>query len=201
MFTGVGGRERWNAAHPENHATTKDRHGFHAANYMPTKFRLKTFFDLLARFKEITPAQERVYQALVSFSGSDGCYPSHCTLALEAGVCERTVKKALKEAQLRGWIDWTNTRKGRRQSSNHYVFTVTTHFINEIINGISKVKHKTAEISHFFRVHGMHGSPYYYIKRYLKRVWNHIETPPPKLSRWQELFQTNPEAALAYLKS
>ncbi|WP_181442026.1 helix-turn-helix domain-containing protein [Swingsia samuiensis] len=39
----------------------------------------------------------------MSFAGKQGCVPSHASLAAEAGVCERTVRNALREARLRGW--------------------------------------------------------------------------------------------------
>ncbi|QDH18112.1 helix-turn-helix domain-containing protein (plasmid) [Swingsia samuiensis] len=66
-------------------------------------FRLKVFFEALARFHHISHHQAAVYKALLSFAGKQGCVPSHASLAAEAGVCERTVRNALREARLRGW--------------------------------------------------------------------------------------------------
>lgn len=164
-------------------------------------FRLKAFFETLARFRRISPHQARVFQALLSFSGSQGCFPSHATLAIEAGVSERTVRNALREARLRGWIDWTNERIGRRQSSNRYCFTLTSDYVNSVLNGLREMKKKTAEISDFFRRQRLPGSPYFYIKKEAKRLWETIESSSEKLSPWQKLYQDNPEIALAQLQA
>jgi len=69
------------------------------------KFSLKVFFQNLSQLKEITPYQKDVLVSLVSYFGTKGCFPSHTTLAVDAGVSPRTVAKVLKEARLRGWLD------------------------------------------------------------------------------------------------
>lgn len=168
-------------------------------NYMLPSYRLKTFFDALAQFRQINRNQAAVFKALVSYRGTTGCYPSHATLAAEAGVSERTVRNALREARLRGWIAWTNQRLGRRQTSNRYRFTVTAQYLNQVLSGIRQYKQKTAELCQFFRRQNLPGSPYFYIKRAALRLWERIEPPSNSLSPWQRLFQENPQAALAQL--
>lgn len=170
--------------------------------YMIPTFRLKQFFNGLVQFKRINPYQGRVYLALLSYRGKTGCYPSHATLAAAAGVCERTVRKALAEARLRGWIEWTNERHGRRQTSNRYQFTITVQYLNQVLNGLRDLARKTAEICEFFRRHDMPGSPYFYIKRAAQRLWEQVE--PPQNSgptAWQRLFETDPAAAIAQMRA
>ena len=186
------------AAHPDNHALTRTAR-LSCVNYMIPNYRLKTFFSALARFGEINNNQAAVYQALVSYQGSQGCFPCHATLAAEAGVSERTVRNALREARYRGWIDWTNQRSGRRQTSNRYRFTIKSDYLNKILNAIRWYKRKTAEICMFFRRHNLPGSPYFYIKQAGKRLVDKIERPHSGLSPWQQLFQANPQAAIAQL--
>jgi len=53
-----------------------------------------------------------------------------------------TVAKVLKEARLRGWIDWTNERMGRRQSSNRYRFLIDNKYISKIRNAVDVLKKK-----------------------------------------------------------
>lgn len=160
-------------------------------------FRLKAFFEALACFHQINNNQAAIYKALLSYHGRLGCFPSHATLAVEAGVSERTVRNALREAKLRGWLDWSNERQGRRQSSNRYRFLINNEYINKVLSGIQSFKQKTAELSEFFRRQNLPGSPYYYIKREAKRLWETVEEPSEKLTPWQRLYQDNPEAALA----
>lgn len=164
---------------------------------MLSLFRLKAFFEALARFHQINNNQAAVYKALISYRGREGCFPSHATLAAESGVSERTVRNALREARKRGWIDWTNERYGRRQSSNRYRFLISNDYINKVLSGIKRFKRKSAELSDFFRRQNLPGSPYYYIKREAKRLWKTVEEPSEKLTPWQRLYRDNPEAALA----
>ena len=168
---------------------------------MLPSFRLKAFFETLVQFRRITPHQGRVYQALLSYFGNKGCFPSHSTLAVESGVSERTVRNALREARMRGWITWTNKRIGRRQTSNLYQITVTSTYVNEVLNGLRQFKRKSAEISHFFRRQNLPGSPYFYIKQASQTIWQRIEKPPEGLSPWQKLFRDNREAAMAQLRT
>ena len=168
---------------------------------IPT-FRLKTFFDALAQFRQINRNQAAVFKALVSYRGAAGCFPSHATLAAEAGVSERTVRNALREARLRGWIDWTNQRQGRRQTSNRYRFTVTAQYLNQVLSGIRQYKQKTAELCQFFRRQNLPGSPYFYIKRAAQRLWEKVEPPQNSGSTaWQRLFETDPAAAIAQMRA
>lgn len=164
-------------------------------------YRLKALFSALAQFREINRNQEAVYHALISYHGRKGCFPSHATLAVEAGVCERTVRNALREARLRGWIDWSNQRYGRRQTSNHYRFTISSDYINKVLGGIRQLKEKSAAIQDFFRRQNLPGSPYYYIKKEARKLWITIEKPEDGLSSWQRLYQENPEAALAQFRA
>lgn len=97
-------------------------------------FHLKTLFSALAQSREINWNQAAVYLALISFKEREGCFPSHATLAVESGVSERTVRNALREARKRGWIDWTNERYGRRQSSNCYFFLISNDYITDILS-------------------------------------------------------------------
>lgn len=142
-----------------------------------------------------------VYQALISFNGREGCFPSHATLAAESGVSERTVRNALREARKRGWIDWTNERHGRRQSSNRYRFLISNDYINKVLSGIKRLKRKTTELSDFFRRQNLPGSPYYYIKKEAKSLWETVEEPSERLTPWQRLYQTNPQMALNQLSA
>lgn len=164
-------------------------------------FRLKVFFKTLAQFNQINNNQAAVYCALLSFFGKKGCFPSYTTLAVEAGVCERTVGNALREARLRGWIDWTNQRNGRRQSSNHYRFLISNDYINKVLNGLQQLKQKTADIQRFFSQQNLPGSPYYYIKKSSLKLWKIINKPEKKLSSFQKLFKDNPELALKQLQT
>lgn len=160
-------------------------------------YRLKALFSALAQFREINRNQEAVYRALISYRGREGCFPSHATLAAESGVSERTVRNALREARKRGWIDWTNERHGRRQSSNRYRFLISNDYINKVLSGIQRFKRKSAELSDFFRRQNLPGSPYHYIKKEAKRLWKTVEESSEKLTPWQRLYRDNPEAALA----
>ncbi|OOL16768.1 hypothetical protein AL01_09460 [Bombella intestini] len=182
------------ASLPEHTVTYVDK-------YMISFYRLKALFSALAQFREINRNQEAVYRALISYRGREGCFPSHATLAAESGVSERTVRNALREARKRGWIDWTNERYGRRQSSNRYRFLISNDYINKVLSGIKRFKRKSAELSEFFRRQNLPGSPYYYIKKEAKRLWETVEGPSEKLTPWQRLYQENPEAALAQLQT
>lgn len=174
----------------------------HTLNIMLPRFRIKTFFETLARFRRITPHQARVFQALLSFSGVAGCFPSHATLAAEAGVSERTVRNTLREGRMRGWIDWTNERVGRRQTSNRYRVTLSAEYVNDVLNGLRKFKQKTAEICAFFRRQMLPGSPYFYINRARQNIWKRVEQAYIQPTPWQKLFKENPQAAIAqYLAS
>ncbi|MUG05573.1 hypothetical protein GM556_08540 [Bombella sp. ESL0378] len=164
-------------------------------------FRLKVFFEALARFHRINHSQAAVYKALVSYHGRLGCYPSHATLAAESGVSERTVRNALREARLRRWIDWTNERVGRRQSVNRYRILLTDEYINKVLNALHRFKRKTAEISEFFRRQNLPGSPYFYIKRASQTIWKQLDPPSNGLTPWQRLFRDNREAAMAQVFS
>jgi len=163
------------------------------------KFSLKQFFQNLSQLKEITPYQKDVLVALVSYFGKKGCFPSHTTLAVEAGVCPRTVAKVLKEARLRGWLDWTNERIGRRQSSNRYRFIIDNKTIAKIRDAVEAIKKKTAVIQHVHRMHATQRSPYYYIKKARLKLWKNINQPKDGLSPFQRLFRDNPEFALKQL--
>lgn len=165
-------------------------------------FRLKAFFEALARFKRINQNQAAVYKALVSYRGKHGCFPSHATLAVESGVSERTVRNALREARLRGWIDWTNERRGQRQSSNRYKFLISAEYANRVLSALKRMKQKSREICDFFRRQNLPGSPYFYIKKASQKIWNGLEQPSDGLTPWQRLFRDNPEAAMnQYLTS
>jgi len=164
-------------------------------------FRIKVFFQNLAKLKKITPYQKDVLVSLVSFFGKKGCFPSHVTLAVEAGVSPRTVAKVLKEARLRGWIDWTNERIGRRQSSNHYRFTIDNEYIKKIMNAIEVIKKKTAVFQYVQRLHSTQRSPYYYINKERKKLWKTINQHETGLSLFQRLFKDNPELALKQLQT
>lgn len=164
-------------------------------------YRLKAFFEALAQFREITPHQARVYQALLSYFGRDGCFPSHATLAFESGVSERTVRNTLREGRLRGWITWSNTRVGRRQTSNHYTITLSSSYVNEVLNGLRHLKQKTAVICAFLRRQRLPGSPYFYIKRETLKVWKTLQEPSERLTPWQQLFRDNREAAMTQIFS
>lgn len=162
-------------------------------------FSLKVFFQNLSQLKEITPYQKDVLVSLVSYFGTKGCFPSHTTLAVDAGVCPRTVAKVLKEARLRGWLDWTNERIGRRQSSNRYRFTIDNKYISKIRNAVEEIKKKTAVFQCVHRLHSAQRSSYYYIKEERKRLWKTINQHENGLSTFQRLFKDNPELALKQL--
>jgi len=155
--------------------------------YQMNTYRTKQFFLALAKFGKITKHQRDVYLAVLSFFGKDGCFPSHAKIADEAEVCERTVRNALKEARLRGWIDWTNEWTGRFQSSNHYRITVASKYINKILNHIRDFKNQDAKIREFFRRQQVPRSPYYYIKKYKEKFWIKINEPEIGLSAFQRL--------------
>ncbi|QCE35852.1 helix-turn-helix domain-containing protein (plasmid) [Acetobacteraceae bacterium] len=80
-----------------------------------------------------------------------GCFPSQATIASFAGVTDRTVRNSLSKLKNMGWISWTNTRLGRRQSVNRYIFTLSRQIIHAVLSGIEKFKAKTAEIRDLFR--------------------------------------------------
>lgn len=164
-------------------------------------FSLKQFFKNLSQLKKITPYQKDVLISLVSYFGKTGCFPSHTTLAVDAGVCPRTVAKVLKEARLRGWLDWTNERIGRRQSSNRYRFLIDNQYISKIRDAVKTIKKKTAVIQHVHRLHGVQRSPYYYINRERKTLLIRVNQPESGLSAFQSLFKDNPELALKQLLS
>lgn len=150
-------------------------------------YRTKQFFLSLEKFNKITKHQRDVLLTLLSFFGKDGCYPSHAKIAEEANVSERTVRNALKEARLRGWIDWTNKWTGRFQSSNHYRITVSSKYINKILNHIRDFKNQDAKIRDFFRRQQVPRSPYYYIKKQKEKLWIRIKEPEISLSAFQKL--------------
>ncbi|WP_255883810.1 helix-turn-helix domain-containing protein [Staphylococcus xylosus] len=170
-------------------------------NIMLPFFRIKAFFNALARFKQISHSQLAVYKALISYNGRHGCFPSHAILAAEAGVGERTVRNALREARLRGWIDWTNERRGCRQTANRYLFLITAEYANKVMAGVRQYKEKTAELTQFFRRQNLPGSPYFYIKQASQTIWRRMEKPPEGLTPWQKLFRDNREAAMAQLRT
>ncbi|EHD12868.1 hypothetical protein CIN_22080 [Commensalibacter intestini A911] len=159
-------------------------------------FSLKQLFQNLSQLKEITPYQKAVLTSLVSFFGKKGCFPSHTTLAIDAGVSPRTVAKVLKEARLRGWLDWTNERIGRRQSSNRYRFTIDNKYISKIRDAVKAIKEKSAVFQYVHRLHATQRSPYYYINEERKKMWKKIIEPKNGLSPFQRLFKENPELAL-----
>jgi len=163
------------------------------------KFSLKVFFQNLSQLKEITPYQKDVLVSLVSYFGKKGCFPSHTTLAVDAGVSPRTVAKVLKEARLRGWLDWTNERVGRRQSSNRYRFTIDNKYIAKIKDAVKAIKKKSAVFQYVHRLHVAQRSSYYYINKERKSLWKTITEPENKLSPFQQLFKNNPELALKQL--
>jgi len=163
------------------------------------KFSLKQFFQNLLQLKEITPYQKEVLTSLVSYFGKYGCFPSHTTLAVEAGVCPRTVAKVLKEARLRGWLDWTNERIGRRQSSNRYRFMIDNKYIAKIRDAVEAIKKKTVVIQRVHRMHATQRSPYYYINKERLKLWKIIKEAKDGLSPFQRLFNDNPELALKQL--
>jgi len=163
------------------------------------KFSLKVFFQNLAQLKEITPYQKDVLLSLVSYFGTKGCFPSHTTLAVDAGVSPRTVAKVLKEARLRGWLDWTNHRLGRRQSSNRYRFTIDNKYISKIRDAVEAIKKKTSVFQYVHRLHATQRSPYYYINEERKKLWKKINQHENGLSPFQKLFKENPELALKQL--
>lgn len=163
------------------------------------KFSLKVFFQNLAQLKEITPYQKDVLVVIVSFIGKDGCYPSYPTIAAQAGVCVRTVAKVIKEARLRGWLDWTNVRNGRRQSSNRYHFTVSWEIFKKIKEDLKEQIKNFALFQRVQRMHGTHRSPYYYINKERFKLFSTIKKPENHQSTFQKLFQENPELALKQL--
>jgi len=163
------------------------------------KFSLKVFFQNLSQLKEITPYQKDVLLSLVSYFGAKGCFPSHTTLAVDAGVSPRTVAKVLKEARLRGWLDWTNERLGRRQSSNRYRFTIDNKYISKIRDAVKAIKEKTALFQCVHRLHATQRSSYYYIKEERKKLWKKINQHESGLSSFQKLFKDNPGLALKQL--
>jgi len=160
------------------------------------KYYIKTFFQNLAKLKKITPSQKDVLIALVSFFGKKGCFPSHLALAVEAGVSPRTVAKVLKEARLRGWIDWTNERIGRRQSSNRYRLTINNDYIKKIRDAVEAIKKKIPVYQCLQRLHKTQRSPYYYIKKERLKLWKTINQPKDGLSPFQRLCRDNLELAL-----
>jgi len=164
-------------------------------------FSLKVFFQNLSQLKEITPYQKDVLISLVSYFGKKGCFPSHTTLAVDAGVCPRTVAKVLKEARLRGWLDWTNERIGRRQSSNRYRFLIDNQYISKIRDAVEAIKKKTAVAQYVYRLHAAQRSPYYYIKEERNKLLIKIKQPESGLSPFQRFFKDNPELALKQLLS
>jgi len=162
-------------------------------------FSLKQLFQNLSQLKEITPYQKAVLVSLLSYFGKKGCFPSHTTLAVDAGVCPRTVAKVLKEARLRGWLNWTNERFGRRQTSNRYRFTIDQKYISKIRDAVAALKKKTAVSQYVHRLHAVQRSPYYYINKERKTLWKKIIEPENGLSPFQRLFKDNPELALKQL--
>jgi len=160
------------------------------------KFSLKVFFQNLSQLKEITPYQKDVLLSLVSYFGKKGCFPSHTTLAVDAGVSPRTVAKVLKEARFRGWIDWTNERIGRRQSSNRYRFLIDNKYIAKIRDAVEAIKKKTPVFQYVHRLHAAQRSSYYYINEERKRLWKKINQHETGLSSFQRFFKDNPELAL-----
>jgi len=163
-------------------------------------FCLKQFFQNLSQLKEITPYQKAVLTSLVSYFGRKGCFPSHTTLAVDAGVSPRTVAKVLKEARLRGWLNWTNERIGRRQSSNRYRFTIDNKYIAKIRDAVEAIKEKTAVFQYVHRLHATQRSPYYYINEERKKLWKKINQHESGLSSFQRLFKDNPGLALKQLQ-
>lgn len=134
---------------------------------MTQLYLVNKFFSKLAYLKQINPYQKAVMEALLSFFGRDGqCYPSIALIAQTAGVCETTVKKTLREFRLRGWIDWTNTRKGRRQSSNHYQIKLTHKKIITLLNAVRDIKRVSKNVRQFFSENNIPHTPYYCV-RYL----------------------------------
>jgi hypothetical protein len=71
------------------------------------------------RDRRLTSNAVRVYAALATFGGCDAIYPSLPTLAGRAGLCPRTVQKALR--QLEAFAYLTTTAGGGRGKSNEYI--------------------------------------------------------------------------------
>lgn len=150
---------------------------------MLSVYKVNRFFEKLRYFQKISPHQKCVIDALLSFFGKNGiANPSIPLIAQSAGVCETTVKKTLREFRCRGWIDWRNTRKGRRQSSNVYTITILGEAVDKLLQLGEKVRLKSKVIRQFFSRHRIHNSPYYEIKRMANREYSRAipePEPPP----------------------
>ena len=89
--------------------------------------RCRFLLDSHVRARRITAMHERIGKSLLRRLSVDGaCYPSHVTLAHDAGCCERTVRRGLAAMRNVGLLQWQNriVRVGHqvRQSSNAYTW-------------------------------------------------------------------------------
>jgi len=76
---------------------------------------------LLRAAGEITANQLLVGRALVRRSNHQGaCWPSEATIAIDAGCCERTVRRAKLRFIALGFLRWTSQRLGKRRAVCRY---------------------------------------------------------------------------------
>jgi Helix-turn-helix domain len=100
------------------------------------------------RARNLTRARRDALIELLSCHGEEGLYPSDATVAERAGCCDRTVRRARRDAQALGLLSWQHTRKlsGGRwvQGSNRYTVTVPERpvFQADTISDKGKTKRK-----------------------------------------------------------
>lgn len=90
--------------------------------------RFRYLLSTHRRARRLTPCGELVGQALLKRLGEDGrCDPAHATLAADAGVCDRTVRRVMARLRTLGLVSWQMRliRAGWRaeQTSNAYELT------------------------------------------------------------------------------
>lgn len=155
-------------------------------------YSVNKFFRKLCYFNKISPYQRVVMESLLSFFGKNQtANPSIPLIAQVSGVSETTVKKTLREFRLRGWIDWKNTRKGKRQSSNVYCLTLTSEMVNSVLNAIRDLKANSKRIRQLFSRYKIHHSPYYEIKKMAQRKYRQIMPSQRSSDSFLGFFQRN----------
>lgn len=75
--------------------------------------------DRLRRLSGVKLSDSAVFVALCWFSGAQGCFPSHESLADRSGLSLSTVKRSLERLRAEGLVSWT---RQSRERGNRYRF-------------------------------------------------------------------------------
>jgi hypothetical protein len=99
---------------------------------------------LVLNLRNLTPTEKAVAHSLAYHAPKDGsAYPSMGTIALEAGLRNRTAaQKVVRRLETRGIVSPTTSKKGGRKNPTHYRFnfgnSIPTDALSDTENSIPK---------------------------------------------------------------